>query len=61
MGEDISEYSSIWGYSIGETESRIPIYEYPCYEFEVTSDFTNLQSDQYQNNYRANFGVSSFG
>jgi len=45
MGEDVSEYSSIWGYSIGETEPRMPIYEYPEYEFKVTSHFTNLESD----------------
>jgi len=48
MGEDISEYISIWGYSIGVTESRMPIFEYPYYEFEITPDFTNLQSDPYQ-------------
>ena len=43
MGEDISEYESIWGYSLGETEPRMPIYEYPDYPFEVTSEMTNLQ------------------
>jgi lysine 2,3-aminomutase len=42
IGEDISEYESIWGYSIGETEPRLPIYEYPEYEFETTKDLTNL-------------------
>lgn len=45
MGEDISEYESIWGYSLGETEPRMPIYEYPDYAFEVTSELTNLQID----------------
>jgi len=43
MGEDISEYESIWGYSLGETETRMPIYEYPEYDFKVTKEFTNLQ------------------
>jgi lysine 2,3-aminomutase len=45
MGEDVSEYASIWGYSIGKTEPRMPIYEYPEYGFKITSNFTNLKSD----------------
>ena len=43
IGENISDYESIWGYSIGETEPRIPIYEYPEYEFEITKENTNLE------------------
>jgi lysine 2,3-aminomutase len=43
IGEDISEYESIWGYSIGETEPRLPIYEYPDYDFEITKEMTNLE------------------
>jgi len=43
MGEDISEYESLYGYSIGETEFRIPVYEYPEYEFTATEEMTNLQ------------------
>jgi lysine 2,3-aminomutase len=43
IGEDITEYESIWGYSIGETEPRLPIYEYPEYEFETTQELTNLE------------------
>ena len=43
MGENIREYESIWGYSLGETEPRIPIYEYPEYEFSVTEEITNLE------------------
>lgn len=42
MGETIAEYDSIYGYSIGETEERVPIYEYPEYEFKVTSELSNL-------------------
>ncbi len=45
IGEDISDYESIWGYSIGETEQRIPIYEYPDYNYEVTDNYTNLKLD----------------
>lgn len=43
MGEDKSDYDSIWGYSIGETESRFPVFEYPKYNFNVTDEFSNLQ------------------
>ena len=43
MGEDISDYESIWGYSIGETEPRVPIYDYPEYSFSITSENTNLR------------------
>ncbi len=43
IGEDIADYESIWGYSTGETEPRIPIYDYPDYDYKVTSDFTNLE------------------
>ncbi|MDR4987312.1 MAG: KamA family protein [Bacteroidales bacterium] len=43
IGEDITEYDSIWGYSVGETEPRLPIYEYPEYEYAVTEELTNLE------------------
>ena len=43
MGEDITDYESIWGYSIGETEPRMPLYEYPDYEFKITKEYTNLK------------------
>lgn len=43
MGEVLSEYDGIWGYSLGETEPRMPIYEYPDYSFETTSEITNLR------------------
>jgi lysine 2,3-aminomutase len=42
IGEDISEYDSIWGYSVGETEPRLPLYEYPDYDFVTTDEMTNL-------------------
>jgi lysine 2,3-aminomutase len=42
MGEDQAEYRSVFGYSIGETEPRMPIYEYPEYDFEITDEMTNL-------------------
>lgn len=43
IGEDVTEYSGLFGYSIGETEPRMPIYEYPDFEFEVTDEMTNLE------------------
>lgn len=46
MGEDISEYEGIFGYSIGQTETRMPIYEYPEYDFTVTNELTNLRLDE---------------
>ena len=43
MGENLDEYDSLWGYSIGETEFRMAIYEYPEYDFEITNEMTNLE------------------
>ncbi|MFP4621047.1 MAG: KamA family radical SAM protein [Bacteroidales bacterium] len=43
MGEDTAEYASLWGYSLGETEERMPIYEYPGYDFSVTEHLTNFR------------------
>lgn len=43
IGEEITEYELVNGYSIGETEPRMPIYEYPEYDFEITKEFTNLK------------------
>ncbi len=43
MGENIHEYENVWGYSIGETEPRMPVYEYPDYKYKVTDKITNLE------------------
>ncbi len=43
IGEDVGEYQSVWGYSMGETEPRLPIYDYPEYEFKTTREMTNLE------------------
>ncbi len=45
FGEDIEEYNTIWGYSLGETEKVMPIYQYPEYDYQATQEFTNLQID----------------
>ncbi len=46
MGEDIGEYETVWGYSIGETEPGEAVYEYPEYDFSITSHYTNLQIEE---------------
>ncbi len=43
MGEDREEYERIYGYSIGQTEPRMPMYEYPEYPYKVTHGFSNLE------------------
>lgn len=43
MGEDINEYKGLYGYTIGETEQRSPIYQYPEYNVKITEEFTNLE------------------
>jgi lysine 2,3-aminomutase len=42
MGEDRYEYEGVFGYSLGETEPQMPIYNYPDYNFEVTDELTHL-------------------
>lgn len=46
MGENPQEYLDVYGYSIGETEVRMPVYEYPEYEFETTPHMTNLEIEE---------------
>jgi lysine 2,3-aminomutase len=46
IGEDTSEYADVFGYSLGETEPRMPLYEYPSYDFEPTEEITNLQLEE---------------
>jgi lysine 2,3-aminomutase len=43
MGENICDYESIWGYSLGETENRASVYEYPPFNFELTPEITNFK------------------
>lgn len=42
LGEDVSEYQTLYGYSIGETEDRMPIYKYPAYAYSQTKSMSNL-------------------
>jgi len=41
-GENLNEYTSIWGYSLSQTEERSKIYQYSDYTFEITKEFTNF-------------------
>jgi lysine 2,3-aminomutase len=43
MGEDPAEYEGLYGYSMGQTEPRLPLYELPEYDFDVTDELTNFQ------------------
>lgn len=42
LGEDPADYAGLYGYSIGFTDPRLPIYEYPDYGYSVTQKMTNL-------------------
>jgi lysine 2,3-aminomutase len=43
LGEDVSEYQDVWGYSLGVTEPRSPLFEYPESPGEVTDELTNFE------------------
>ena len=42
MGENTEEYAGIYGYSMGQTEGRMPLFEYPSFDFSVTEELSNL-------------------
>jgi len=44
IGEDIIEYRGVWGYSLGETEPRMSIYDYPEYDFKTMSRLSNYKN-----------------
>ncbi len=48
LGEDRNEYNGLFGYSIGVTDPRMPIYDYPKYDFTVTPNITNLDISREQ-------------
>ena len=45
LGEQVKDYSSLWDYAEGRTESRFALFEYPEPRIEITGDFTNLEID----------------
>ncbi|MBN2497081.1 MAG: KamA family protein [Deltaproteobacteria bacterium] len=42
MGEDPDDYASVWGYSMGETEPRMSVYEYPACDDAKTDALTHF-------------------
>ena len=43
IGENKSEYTGVYGYSIGETEARMSVYEYTDPGLSITKELTNLE------------------
>jgi len=43
LGEDRDDYKGLYGYSLGQTEQRNPVYEYPEYLDQITEEMTNLR------------------
>jgi lysine 2,3-aminomutase len=43
LWEDSNDYSGLYGYSLGQTEQRIPVYDYPEYNFQTTDTMNNLE------------------
>jgi len=43
IGEEREDYDGLYGYSLGQTEHRIPVYDYPEYTFQTTGTMTNLE------------------
>ena len=43
LGEDREDYMGLYGYSLGQTEQRNPVYEYPEYAGQISEEMTNLQ------------------
>lgn len=42
MGEDLEEYNSIFGFSLGQTEARHSVFEYRDYNFVPSRRMTNI-------------------
>ena len=43
LGEEREDYKGLYGYSLGQTERRISVYDYPEYGFQTTREMTNLE------------------
>jgi len=43
MGENPLDYSTIWGYSQSQTADRMPVFQYPDFEFDITKELTNYE------------------
>ncbi len=40
MGEDRTNYEGLYGYSLGQTEHRIPIYDFPETDYQITEELS---------------------
>lgn len=43
LGEDREDYKGLYGYSLGQTEQRNPVHEYPDPAAQITETMTNLR------------------
>ena len=43
IGEEREAYNGLYGYSMGQTEHRLPIYDYPEPAFRITEKMSNLE------------------
>jgi lysine 2,3-aminomutase len=43
MGEERKDYEGLYGYSLGQTEHRVPVYDYPEPDFQITEEMSNLE------------------
>jgi lysine 2,3-aminomutase len=43
IGENPNDYATIWQYTTGKTEPRFRMFEYPGYDFDITSELTNFR------------------
>jgi lysine 2,3-aminomutase len=47
LGEDPADYQGLYGYSLGVTEPRLPVFEYPELGYEVTPELNNLDLERW--------------
>jgi len=43
LGENPDDYLSIWGYSMSQTEERMPVFKYSELDYKVTNSYKNFQ------------------
>ncbi len=43
MGENPLDYITIWGYSQSQTADRMPVFQYPDFDFKITDELTNFE------------------
>lgn len=43
IGENLDEYEHVYGYSLAQTEPRMPTFDYPPRDFAITEELTNFE------------------